>query len=272
MWFHRRMTNVREHRRPARRVVVVIGALVAVLVAGAAGVMAFTSGSDAVRAAPPRPTPVSSSTTTSTTEPPTAVPRTTPLATPKGVIPNYATPGGPQVGTVGIWYDFPMTMPIVEDRGEWIRIRLPERPNSSTAWVRRGQVKLSSTPYRIVIDVARTTLTVYKDGNELFSAPVGVGKDATPTARGSFFAAIVETPGPAGYGPVVIDTSGHSEAIQSWEGSGDAITAIHGPISVRSDAQIGLTGTKISNGCIRMHEADQVKLAVIPVGTPVDIV
>ena len=71
---------------------------------------------------------------------------------------------------------------------------------------------------------------------------------------------------------MVLDTSGHSEAIKSWEGSGDAITAIHGSISASSDARIGATGTKISNGCIRMHEADQLKLAVIPVGTPVDIV
>jgi lipoprotein-anchoring transpeptidase ErfK/SrfK len=84
--------------------------------------------------------------------------------------------------------------------------------------------------------------------------------------------AVIEKPGPPGYGPIVLDTSGHSEAIQSWEGTGDAITAIHGPISASSDAQIGATGTRISNGCIRMHEVDQLKLDVIPLGTPVDIV
>jgi lipoprotein-anchoring transpeptidase ErfK/SrfK len=84
--------------------------------------------------------------------------------------------------------------------------------------------------------------------------------------------AVIEKPGPHGYGPIVLDTSGHSEAIRSWQGMGDAITAIHGPISASSDAQIGTTGARISNGCIRMHEVDQLKLDVIPLGTPVDIV
>jgi len=83
---------------------------------------------------------------------------------------------------------------------------------------------------------------------------------------------VVETPGPHGYGPLVLDLAAHSEAIQSWEGSGDAIIALHGPISAGSDAQIGDTGTRISNGCIRMHEADQLKFTGVPTGTPVQIV
>jgi lipoprotein-anchoring transpeptidase ErfK/SrfK len=84
--------------------------------------------------------------------------------------------------------------------------------------------------------------------------------------------AVIEAPGPPGYGPIVLDTSGHSEAIQSWEGSGDAVIALHGPISSSSDARIGTTGTFISNGCIRLHSADQQQLFQIPLGTPVDIV
>jgi lipoprotein-anchoring transpeptidase ErfK/SrfK len=102
--------------------------------------------------------------------------------------------------------------------------------------------------------------------------PAGLGKASTPTPPGSFFVAINSQPGPHGYGPVVLDTSGHSEAIESFQGLGDAIISIHGPISAASDAQIGTTGTYISNGCVRLHEADQIKLAPIPVGTPVDIV
>jgi len=214
----------------------------------------------------PRPT------TTTVPKPKPVVPVSTPLATPNGDIPAFDGPDGAEVGRVGFWYGYPMTMPIVEDRGEWLRIMLPERPNGKTGWVRRSDVALSASTYRIVIRLAETRLYVYQDGFELFSAPVGIGTDRTPTAPGSFFVAVVSIPGPRGYGPVVLDTSGHSEAIQSWEGSGDAVTSIHGPISASSDARIGTTGTRISNGCIRMHEADQLKMAVIPVGTPVDIV
>jgi lipoprotein-anchoring transpeptidase ErfK/SrfK len=227
--------------------------------------------SDSVEATPTTTT-VAPTTTTTQPKPVTDVPVSTPLATPNGEITAYERPHGAVVGTIGVWYGYPMTMPIVEDRGTWLRIMKPERPNMSTVWVRRADVTLSATTFRVVVRLAETKLTVYQDGFELFSAPVGIGKDSTPTAPGSFFVAVIDNPGPRGYGPIVLNTNGHSEAIQSWDSSGDAITAIHGPISASSDAQIGTTGTKISNGCIRMHEADQVKLDVIPLGTPVDII
>jgi len=210
-------------------------------------------------------------TTTTAPKPRPHVPVSTPLARPKGEINVYNGPNGMVVGKAGYWYGYPMTMPIVEQWQDWLRIRLPERPNGKTGWVRRQDVTLSSTPYRIVIRLNVTKLIVYKDGFPLFIAPVGIGKDSTPTAPGNFFVAVIEKPGRHGYGPIVLNTSGHSEAIQSWQGSGDAITAIHGPISARSDAQIGSEGTRISNGCIRMHERDQVRLDGIPLGTPVDI-
>lgn len=210
--------------------------------------------------------------TTTTTVPQPEVPVTTMLATPDGVIRAYDTPAGNDIGTVGTWYGHPMTMPIVQESGEWLLVRRPERPNGSIGWVRRSEVTITSTAYRIVIRLPETRLFVYKDGFELFSAPVGIGKDSTPTAPGSFFVAVIETPGPHGYGPIVLDTSGHSETIRSWQGSGDAITALHGPISASSAARIGTTGARISNGCIRMHTEDQLKLDVIPLGTPVDII
>lgn len=224
---------------------------------------------------PAQATPVattSTSSTTTSTLPKPVVPVSTPLASPNGVIRAYDAPDGSDIGPVGVWYGLKMTMPVVEERGDWLRIMRPERPNGSTGWVRRGEVTISSSAYRIVVRLAETRLYVYRDGFELFNAPIGIGTPRTPTAPGSFFVANVEIPGPRGYGPVVVDTSGHSEAIRSWEGSGDAITSIHGPISARSDAQIGTTGTRNSNGCIRMHVEDLQKLAVIPLGTPVDIV
>ena len=130
-------------------------------------------------------TPPSTTTTTTVPAPPPVVPVSTPLATPRGEVPTFAEPAGEPVGTVGRWHGYPMTMPIVEQRVGWLRIRLPERPNGSTAWVRLEDVTLSSTPYRIVISLAETKLTVFKDGFELFMAPVGIGTESTPTPAGS---------------------------------------------------------------------------------------
>jgi lipoprotein-anchoring transpeptidase ErfK/SrfK len=209
--------------------------------------------------------------TTTTVKPP-EVPVSTTLAKPNGVIPTFDGPGGQAIGEAGLWYGYEMTMPVVEDRGEWIRIMLPERPNGLTGWVRRSDVTLSTTPYRIIVRRSTTSVTLYEGGYEKFTVPAGIGVDRTPTPTGTYFVAVVEAPGPHGYGPIVLDLSAHSEAIQSWEGAGDAIVAIHGPISAASDAQIGDTGTRISNGCIRLHEADQLRFFGVPTGTPVEIV
>jgi len=113
-------------------------------------------------------------------------------------------------------------------------------------------------------------MRVYKDGFEVWSAPVGIGRDSTRTPTGSYFVAVVEKPGPAGYGPIVLNLNAHSEDIQSWEGSGDAITAFHGPFG--AEALIRSGGGRVSNGCVRMLPEDQLKMDGITIGTPVDIV
>ena len=259
--------------RAARRWVRPLCALAAVVVLADLVVLTKRSFEPDRATAEPTTTTTFAITTTTTAVPQPQVPVSTALATPNGVVPTFDAPGGNQIGKVGLWYGYRMTMPVVEQLGDWLRIMLPERPNSSTAWVRASDVTQSSTTYRIVVSVGATSLTVYDEGYPQFTLPAGLGAARTPTPTGSFFVAVIEKPGPGGgYGPLVLDTSGHSEAIRSWEGSGDAVIAIHGPITSAADAQIGTTGTYISNGCIRLHMDDQLRLEDIPLGTPVDIV
>ena len=221
----------------------------------------------------------STTTTTSTTAPPTTtttappgpvVPAETPLASPKGEIDAFDAPGGKVIGKVGRWYDYAMTMPILEQRGTWLRIMMPERPNGLTAWVPAAQVTRSTSPWYMHVDLSDTRVKVYKDGHEAWTAPLGIGKSTTRTPTGSYFVAVIEKPGPAGYGPIVLDLNAHSEDIQSWQGAGDAIIAFHGPFSAEPVIRAG--GGKVSNGCIRMLPEDQVKLDGITLGSPVDIV
>jgi hypothetical protein len=209
-------------------------------------------------------------TTTTSTVPPPEVPPSTDLASPKGEIPAYDAPGGQEIDKVGLWYGYPMTMPILEEQGDWLRIMMPERPNGLTAWVQADQVTRSTSPWRMVLELSETQVHVYKDGYEAWSAPVGIGKDSTRTPTGSYFVAVIEVPGRPGYGPVVVNLNAHSEDIQSWEGSGDAITAFHGPFGAEELIRAG--GGKVSNGCVRMLPEDQIKMAGITLGTPVDIV
>jgi lipoprotein-anchoring transpeptidase ErfK/SrfK len=261
---------MRGWTRRTRGMVALGGALLVIVLVAVAVVVARNDSEPVVAATTTSTSTTTIPPTTTTTLPPTEVPRLTELASPKGEIPTYAAPNGPAVGTVGVWYGYPMTMPIVEERGAWLRIMLPERPNMSTAWVEAASVTRSTSPWRMVLKLGETRVHVYKDGSEVWSAPVGIGKDSTRTPMGTYFVAVVEQPGPAGYGPVVLNLSAHSEDIQSWDGSGDAISAFHGPFG--AEALIRSGGGKVSNGCIRMLPEDQIKMAPITVGTPVDIV
>jgi hypothetical protein len=207
---------------------------------------------------------------TTSTAPVIEVPASIDLASPKGEISAYDAPGGREIGKVGLWYGYPMTMPILEERGTWLRIMMPERPNGLTAWVLAGQVTRRTSRWRMVVDLSEMRVFVYKDGHETWSAPVGIGEDDTRTPTGSYFVAVIERPGEPGYGPIVVDLNAHSEDIESWEGTGDAIVAFHGPFG--SEQVIRAGGGKVSNGCLRMLPEDQLKMDGIPLGTPVDIV
>jgi len=235
------------------------------------------------RTASRRPTSTSTTTaaatvpTNNTTSPPsstqaaTAPADSTLVATTHGAIPSFASPGGPTTGTVpATWHSAPSTLPVIAERPGWLQVRLAQRPNGSTAWVHASDVDLASTPYRILINLATTHLTLYRSGQPILSAPVGIGLPAYPTPTGHYFLAFLASPPSPGYGAFVMVTSAHSDTITDWESSGDALVAIHGPLG--SDAQIATHGATVSHGCIRMHESDLLQLRPIPVGSPIDVV
>jgi lipoprotein-anchoring transpeptidase ErfK/SrfK len=192
------------------------------------------------------------------------------VATTHGAIPSFAAPGGAQSGTVpSEWQGAPSTLPVIALSPGWYEVRLAQRPNGSTAWVLAQDVTVASTPYRIVIDLASTHLTLWRNNQQVFSTPVGIGTPQYPTPTGHYFVALFAQPPSPAYGAFVMVTSDHSDTITDWERSGDAIIAIHGPLG--SDQQIGTTGAAISHGCIRLHEPDLLRLRDVPVGSPVEI-
>jgi lipoprotein-anchoring transpeptidase ErfK/SrfK len=193
------------------------------------------------------------------------------VATTHGNIPRFSAPGGSSIGTVpGSWHGAPSTLPVIASRPGWYEVRMAQRPNESTAWVLASDVSLATTPYRIVINLATTHLLLYRAGQQVLSAPVGIGTPTDPTPTGQYFVALLAAPPSPGYGAFVMVTSAHSNTITDWESSGDAMIAIHGPLG--SDAEIGTSGSAISHGCIRMHEADLQVLRPVPVGSPIDVV
>ena len=192
------------------------------------------------------------------------------LAALRGTAGRYASPGGARTGWIpGKWYGAQSVLPVIGSSPGWVRVRLAQRPNGSTAWVPDSEVELRSTPYRIVVDLAARRLSLYSDDKQVFSAPAGIGTVSDPTPAGQYFVAFFEAPPTAAYGAFVIVTSAHSEAISDWEETGDALIGIHGPLG--GDYLIGENGARISHGCIRLPEADLLRLRMVFPGTPISI-
>jgi hypothetical protein len=227
--------------------------------------------------------PLAPQSTTTTQPTPRAHVHVARLGPPKGVslvarLPHnelgYDKPGGKVVRIVpGEWYGIPSMLLVMERESGWLLVRLAQRPNETTSWIKSRGIKLSLTDYSIVVNLKTTHLELFKLGKRIGDYPAGVGAPSDPTPTGHYFVAF-DAPPPAGqsylYGPFILYLSAHSNAIADWEGTGDAIIAIHGPIG--ADAEIGTRGTYISHGCIRLHIPDLLKLGIVPPGTPVDII
>lgn len=192
----------------------------------------------------------------------------TTIATLDSAVARYARPGGSPDGTVAAsWYGRPSALPVIGSKPGWLQVRLATRPNGSTAWIRRAHVSISQTPYRIVLNVVTKHLELLQDNHVVMNAPAGVGTPDDPTPLGQFFVAFFEPAPSAGYGPFIIVTSAHSESISDWEGSGDAVIGIHGPLG----AYIGPDGAAVSHGCIRLPDLDLTRLSELQAGTPITV-
>jgi hypothetical protein len=148
----------------------------------------------------------------------------------------------------------------------WLRVRLPVLPNNTLGWVARGALGgYQFVHTHLVIDLEELSATLYRDGRNVFSAPVGVGKTSWPTPRGDFYVRnkLRRYASPF-YGPIAFGTSARSEILTDWPNGG--FVGIHGT------SQPELVPGRISHGCIRLRNPDILRLArFMRVGTPVTI-
>jgi lipoprotein-anchoring transpeptidase ErfK/SrfK len=223
-------------------------------------------------------TPVSSTVSAATLTPTTKpLPGTSYFATATVPLVNvYDAPGGTTKTNefVNPWFvnddpRFPIrtVFLIEEQKGDWLKVLLPIRPNDSTGWIKRSDVTVTSNPFRIEVDLSDHTLEVLKNDQVIMEDKVAIGKSSTPTPVGRFYLRVlVKPPDPnTVYGPYAYGLSSHSEALLEFNG-GDAEVGIHG----NNDASV--LGKDVSNGCIRMDNAKITQLAtMLPLGTPVEV-
>jgi lipoprotein-anchoring transpeptidase ErfK/SrfK len=147
-------------------------------------------------------------------------------------------------------------------------VYLPIRPNGSSGWIPRSQVRVYADPYRVRIDLRRHRLTVRRLGSVVLRAPVGVGRAVSPTPSGTYYIVSRIRPVDAGtvYGAFAFGLSAHSNVFERFGFGGDGRIGLHG-----TNDPAGV-GHDVSHGCIRMRNPTILKLSrLLPLGTPVAI-
>lgn len=147
-------------------------------------------------------------------------------------------------------------------------VYLPTRPNGSTGWVPRAEVRVYREPYRAQINLRSHRLTVRRDGSVVVSAPVGVGRAVTPTPAGTYYIVSRIRPYDPGsvYGAFAFGLSAHSNVFTSFGFGGDGRIGLHG-----TNDPSGV-GHDVSHGCLRLTNRVILRLArILPLGTPVTI-
>jgi lipoprotein-anchoring transpeptidase ErfK/SrfK len=151
--------------------------------------------------------------------------------------------------------------------GVWYRLLLPSRPNGASAWVPASAVKVTPTPWRVTVSIARRQATLRRAGRVVRTWTVAVGTAANPTPKGRFaLSEVIPQPDPRGfYGPFILTLTAHSTTLSDFDGGGGRV-ALHG--TSRPD----LLGQAVSHGCVRLPNAAARTIGrLVPPGSPVDV-
>ena len=178
----------------------------------------------------------------------------------------HAAPGGKLIDVLGDESEFgsPLVLGVAQQRGQWLGVTTPLRPNNTPGWVRldRRDLDLYWTRYSLTVRLPERSLELRYGRRLLNTYPVTVGGSGSTTPIGRFsITDALEFDGSPDYGCCALALSGRQESLPpGWLG-GDRI-AIHGTL--------GPVGAAESHGCIRATDATmRFIFRRVPLGTPV---
>lgn len=182
----------------------------------------------------------------------------------------YHQPDGTSYRRLGPLEDSYGTHPVfrvLTQRGGWLHVSLPIRPNHSSAWIRTSDATVATTDLRVQVKEHTHRLVVWRGRTRVLVAPIAVGKAVTPTPSGVYFLAFaLRSTDPTGfYGPYSFGLSAYSNVFTTFAG-GDGEIGLHGT------SEPSLLGHSVSHGCIRVSNAVITRLVhLLPLGTPISI-
>lgn len=151
-------------------------------------------------------------------------------------------------------------------RTTWLRVQLPVRPNGAKGWIRARDVELFSVRTRVVVDLSRRQVTVYRRGAVVLRARAAIGTPATPTPTGRFYVnqrLLAANPNGV-WGPGGVGISAFSPTLVNWTQGG--------PIAIHGTDRPELIGSEVSHGCVRVrNDVLRRLMRLAPEGTPVEI-
>lgn len=147
---------------------------------------------------------------------------------------------------------------------EWLRIRVPGRPNGRLGWVSSNALgALRRTTTSVEVQRWRNRVLVRRNGRVVFRAPIGHGRPGRPTPAGRYWIRDrFRVPAGTIYGVRALGTAAYAPKLTDWP--------LGGVIGFHGTNQPGLVPGRPSNGCIRMRNRDVVRFyRLVRVGTPV---
>ena len=156
------------------------------------------------------------------------------------------------------------------DGREWLRVRLPGRPNGSAGWILRDAVLVHHVHWWIDVSLSQRTVRVFRDGTLVRRFEAVVGAARTPTPVGLFAVYELDAqPDRGGFlGPWVLQLTAFSDVLDNY-GGGPGRVAIHGRGGASLEDPLG---TARSHGCVRIDNNDVTWLGhTVEPGTPVRI-
>lgn len=180
----------------------------------------------------------------------------------------YSKPGGKlrvRISPKTEW-NSPRILSVVERRGRWLAVIVPELKNGQQAWVREDKVAdLSSVTWALRVDLSKRTLVVRHSGRTVRKMKIGVGRPDHPTPQGRFAVTDklrVSDPG-SPYGCCVLALTGHQTRLPAGWPGGDRL-------AVHATRDLSGLGKRVSLGCMRTDPRDtKWMMKRVPLGTPV---
>ena len=163
-------------------------------------------------------------------------------------------------------WNSPRILGVVERRGNWLAVLMPDLKNGEVGWLKDSQVaRLETVAWSLHADLSKRRLLVRRNGENVRNFKVGVGRPEyrTPAGRYAVTDKLRVNSPDSPYGCCVLALSGHQTKLpRGWPG-GDRL-AVH---ATRETAGLGKA---VSLGCLRAETRDaRWMMKNIPLGAPV---